>query len=851
MTYINENFDSLTPPALPSGWTSSGGTAVSTTTTAYSGTKSLALSGLSGNYGFAWKAGAVEDNGTSTRVRAKMKPDSVGGGSVYWFLYGGSGTPPSGNTRPDSGFCFFGNFNNEGFFGFQDAGSAHADAGSATLTPGFSASEWYEVSFVIERDLDYTAVRLVGYVQRVSDGAWLCPDNTWQVGVETPCLTSSSITPTAYAGVFSVCGCYLASGRTLYVDDFVFENSPGFLSGQTPASPPAAGVEVELIPTATTFKTSANATDSGATGTGDLNDGDVLAGYVSSGYGGYVVLDFGSGHAVTPTAVIWASGSVYQEYDFGCTIDGANSASGPWTNLGVTPLNEYPRVRQLNTLRLDSSSPGGTYRYIRFKNPTAKTFLSEFRILATAHGGASWRPAPPRFSQQGGSLVAGSTVTLTGPTSGSSVYYTVGTTSSPPADPTTGSTLYTGPITVATHAPEETIIKAICSHASGTTTTSTIETGYFIVGKTFVPDTGINGPGGVHWPGDARDTNGRLLQINNTDIIYSGGLYHATGANWDMFDASGYQCRAGWRRYTSTDLFNWTDVGGLLMPVPPAWGAVATVTWQTRLHLLENPSPLDANNKFVAIAHLGGYGGYVAFAAGPSLTALTWRGYSRPNSTNVGDTNVFYDVVEDGTGHSRNKAWLVFNEDDQGLRLCQLDPATDWLSFTGSNLSVGGTTNAPEAPVVFHNDGYYYALSSAGTAWGEGNSRLRYRSATTLAGLAGASQQSIWSSSPSSADVAYNTQTTGIIKVRGLSASGYILMTDIQDTGESPVDMFHSRAAWYPLSTVASGNAVNAFPSAGTLSVVPATSWDMTYLPVATGGGRGMGSRRGRTLLVP
>ena len=62
-------------------------------------------------------------------------------------------------------------------------------------------------------------------------------------------------------------------------------------------------------------------------------------------------------------------------------------------------------------------------------------------------------------------------------------------------------------------------------------------------------------------------------------------------------------------------------------------------------------------------------------------------------------------------------------------------------------------------------------------------------------------------------------------------ATGFILMFDVQDAYESTINMYHARTCWLPISTVASGNAVNAFPSAGTLQISSPSAWDMSYLP--------------------
>lgn len=873
--YLNENFDGVTPPALPSGWSVTGGSGFAVATSSafsFSGANSLKYSGLSGSYAFAYVPATLDINGGNTWLEAKYRCGTTSA-DQYWFLCARCQTAPSGATAPANAFIFNGDFNGTGFFQIQQTNGAGAISQLVqnNISPTFTVGNFYRCILTINDTPDGAFAVICGFVQRMVDGFWLQPGGTWAAGAMQSCISYTYVYSFANytagwftTGSFATVGVYQGTGVVGYVDDVIYQDVP--FAGQTPASPPAAGAEVELIPSAI------SASDGGTSGhsSTQVNLSGFSSYYLSTGNQGYVVLDAGVGVTATPTACLWspafdfsASAGGNQGLErlmIGATIDGANVSTGPWTSLGAAPTNMYPEPQIQNVVRLDPSNPGGTFRYFRIKAPFLQCAVSQFRMLVQNSGGVSWRPAPPAITPAAGSFAAGQTATVASQTSGASGYYLSGTRTSPPADPTnlTG-TLYSGPITPATNAPDETWIKAVAYHASGTTTLSRVVSAHFIIGKEVVADTGVSGNtwfgngSSDLWPSDKYDSRGVLMQNTSSDLGYDA----ASTKLWNLGQnvnsgatASTTVINRGFNIYTgsvpaASGYFNW-DLAAQIPPVAAGllWPLGSPPDYQTRAHILVNPNPLNANNKYVCVAHYGAATGFVAIATSPALTGpWKWKSLLKPNATAVGDLNGFYDVVDDGTGHSRNKAWVVFTSTTNTIvRVCQLDPATDWTSFTGSNTTIAtATTNSwpgtIEAPVLFNNNGYYFNINSAGTGYGAGTTQEKYGSATTLGGLNSATAASIYSSVPGSTSVAANAQSTAFVQIPGLTATGYIYGSTIQDSGDTGAtpNLYWAREAYWPVSTVTGpANQVNAFPSAGVLSLPFPTAWDSTYLPAGT-----------------
>lgn len=939
--YLDENFDGVTPPALPTGWTSTGDTGfacVTSSTKARSGANSLKMSGLSSSFGYANLPYALDGNLGQVQMEAYFSPSSITNGvrnafSVYARCLGA----PSGVTPPLSGWEFYGSFGGNDPLGswviaeLSSTGTRNywafiSDPASST----FSSSDWYRAILTVQDTYDGINVLVAAYMQRASDGAWLHPDKTFNTGAQTAFMTAAANTNTTpqyniawSTGTFGGVGCNLDSGQIIYCDDAKYSALP-LGQGALPASPPAAATdEVELIPSATT------AVDSGIAshGTNQLNLSGFSSYYYSTAVSAaYVQLDAGSGHTATPTALLYATafaqgaggfaGNGVEGLGIGSLIEGATSSSGPWTNLGQLAQNAFLRPNLMTTQRLDYVGVPGPFRYFRLRTPLLPAVWSQFRMQVQWSSGISWQPCRPILSPGSGRFAAGKTVAITS-TSGtvnsiaSAIYYTLGylapngawaqstaykvhnlvsnggnvygcTTTGTSlgsgggptgtgsgisdgscvwdyigvvaATPTTGSTLYSGPVTIPDEHPYQCVLQAITYNSGGTTTTSDVTTGYYTVARKIVPDRGITGNAifsngsAAFWPDNWYDSTGNLIDANSGGVAFDpqDSTYNWIGGITNCQPTDGTPAR-GFNGYKSAliplvplDYFNWDYAGQIIPPCPTAWqknaGYINSTMFWTRAHFLINPAPLDSNNRYVCWAHLGDSAGSAVCMTSPALAGPWKFQYFYVPGTAVGDMNVYYDdVADDGTGHSRNKAWITFAADNNNAAaVVQLDPLTDWTTMTGQTILWTTGASPREAPAIFYNNGYYFRVSSVTLPYGAATGgSLEYRSATSVATLGSGTDVSLWNSAPSTPNSAFYIQTTHVFKVPNLSSNGFVLMMDNQDPGDTanPINLQNNRPAWMPISTISSGNNQNAFPSPGVLTVFAPVNWDDSYLP--------------------
>jgi hypothetical protein len=469
--------------------------------------------------------------------------------------------------------------------------------------------------------------------------------------------------------------------------------------------------------------------------------------------------------------------------------------------------------------RLSLTAAGG-HRYFRLFVVPFATFCAEIRFTGYWATSVPWRPCQPVITPGAGRLTNGSTCTIACDTTDALIYYTTdGST------PTTGSTLYTGAITIPSNA--TTTIKAIASHASGTTTTSHVATAVFTCPKKWVNDSGGTGLGGSNNnPEVIYDTTGHRMQAHYGCLFNdtaSGKLYWL-GQDHRVPDGSSLIPRQI-TLYDLSDPFNPVYVGPII-PLPPSTYTDSGNYLDTvnRIKVLYNASASDPNKKYVAVCRLdstltGYVSGQVGFVTAPAITGpWTWTNHVLPSGiTHVGDLNIFLDPAD--------STWkAVFNDNNTRVVVMALDSSTDYTSFTGAS-AVVVISSSREAVVMLCTGGYYYLITSQGLAYGgAGPSDQKYRSATSLAGLSSASDTTIWSATQSSPAAAWSIQPTGITTVPG--RSGWLYYGDWGDSGASPVHMYNAQYGIYEVPSV----------SGGTLSIVAETTNDLSNLPVVSTG---------------
>jgi hypothetical protein len=210
----SENFDGLTPPALPSGWTFVG-TWVTTSSEFVSSPNSLTsagsfgpsvlaafnntLDGVSGNVSLtgAMNTSSISDTFDEMGIIIRSSSEAWVGSTAYAAaLNCGTGESPYGVVL------------------YSRVSGTNATIGFVTPTGGntFIANEWYFIT------LTAAGSTISVTVQRTSDSKYLNSSATWQSGI-TSCIsvTDTTVTGQGYAGVFQ----YSSAGPNFYFDNLV------------------------------------------------------------------------------------------------------------------------------------------------------------------------------------------------------------------------------------------------------------------------------------------------------------------------------------------------------------------------------------------------------------------------------------------------------------------------------------------------------------------------------------------------------------------------------------------------------------------------------------------------------
>jgi hypothetical protein len=787
-------------------------------------------------------------------VKSDFSRNATPGGPLLTtvFLYAPSG--PAGSAVTPIGLRFVVGQNAGDLTNFY----YNAPIGSGALTTGvdvssaFANSTTYTVQMITQRSLDGLYLIVTGYVQRGSDSKYLTCNGTW-TATKTPVLAAwivnnGNVIPNDgswYGTTFGASGYITPGGVTVTPSNFSLTTTAG-LAGVSPASGSAPGNEAELIGTITTSHVGVS-----GHGSSQINSGALSAGnyYLSNSiHDSWVMINLAV--AITPTRILYAPGvdldsaatAVKNTYPsdiewFGCglIVQGATSPGGPWTTLGSYTALEFPERFNLNTLALDTSSPGGTYSYIRLYFPSGPACCSLFKVVGQVSGGslveASAAVAQSCGWQAGGKL---DNDHVNQHQRGVDLLH------HGRDDPDVGrrraagnDDLYSGAVTIPANQPAETTVQAIAYHASGNTTTSDVVTGKFVVARKYVPDTLATRFGSVsNWPQDWYDDRAVLMECHAGCITVVSTTLYWEGLNFNSAmlssAANAGPAPRGFNLYSNTDSgYTWHKEAIQLGPPPMSWQAtdvstsrpLGAYTVTERPHTVVNPSPIDSNKKYVKYCHLNTQPAYnspvVGVATAPAITG-PWTWQTTRDSTRFGgnsprDLSLFYD----GTN-----AYLYYAHNASTIFANKLDSTVDWINtMADAVITVLTGSIGREAPVGFIRSGEYFTLASANTSYGAGNSRMVYVAAATIGGLAAASEATIWASAPSANTTPYDAQSTSVFLMPGIS-DGYVFVGDTMDANESPVNLYHARLFWEALS----------FPSGSTISVAISSSFDNSAL---------------------
>jgi len=247
--------------------------------------------------------------------------------------------------------------------------------------------------------------------------------------------------------------------------------------------------------------------------------------------------------------------------------------------------SEMLTCKTTTTQSFTGSSATGAIAISFTNHRTASSGQGTFQVtnVRLVEGAASTKVAQPSFSPAAGAVEAGTTVTISSATDDATIYYTMGDN---PADPTTSSTQYTGPITIN----EATTIKAIAvkagmddsNVASASYTIKEVVHGYAIDFEKPIAayeDWTITNIG-IHTSGLTKAHSGSAWgsNVNNNDNATSTAIiqtkekvaYPGTFTCYISKESSN-TTSSSWKIQTSSDGSSWEDIATLSSMTQNTW----------------------------------------------------------------------------------------------------------------------------------------------------------------------------------------------------------------------------------------------------------------------------------------
>lgn len=429
-----------------------------------------------------------------------------------------------------------------------------------------------------------------------------------------------------------------------------------------------------------------------------------------------------------------------------------------YTQITLAPQD----VGQFQITYIPINMAGAQHRYYRLSqfgnNPSDTNLsLSELRYRGPYNAGVGARALPPTFSKTSGYYKTAPAVTLSSPTGGCTIYYTTDGSA-----PTTGSTVYTTPLTPT----DGMVISAIC--AAGGVTTSDIACQTYRVGMMF------DNSAGIHYFDDETNLNtliNQRLEAHAPRIRKFNGVYYRYGmwmrtsnAGTNTFYQPGPVC------YTSTDLRTWTYAGCVLSTasVAPRFIERPDVIYNasTGLYVLWGHSvdslAYNTNTAFIATS---------SSPLGPFTTVNASK--TIDSQTNFKDCSLFQDDNGD--------AYVLYNRGLTANPIYISKLQSDYLDTLGSPKAVDNiVSTGQEAPSMFKRAGLYYLISSLGNFY---DSTLTYgvtwQTVSTPLGTYSA-QTALYASDPVGTSI--NGQCAGVVPLPGyVDAVGQAALAFLSD----------------------------------------------------------------------
>ncbi len=207
------------------------------------------------------------------------------------------------------------------------------------------------------------------------------------------------------------------------------------------------------------------------------------------------------------------------------------------------------------------------------------------------------------------------------------------------------------------------------------------------------------------------DTNGNRIQAHAGSLLYEDGTYYWYGENKEHTKPGGDTWTWGIRCYSSTDLYNWTDLGLIIPPVlDDPESPLHPSQMIDRPHIIRNPR----TGKYVCWLKIMGVGDEQLCTV---LTADSLLGpYEivrtglRPLGMFAGDFDLAVDPVD-------GKGYYYFERVHSEL-ICA-DLTHDYTDVSGHYSTHFPRRHPPlvrEAPAYFRRNGRHYLITS-GTSW--------------------------------------------------------------------------------------------------------------------------------------
>lgn len=428
------------------------------------------------------------------------------------------------------------------------------------------------------------------------------------------------------------------------------------------------------------------------------------------------------------------------------------------------------------TQSFSSSSKSGAI-VISFTNPRTGTGQGTFKVtnVCLVEGTASTQVAQPTFSPDGGAVEAGTKVTINSLTDGATIYYTMG---AAPADPTTSSTLYDGPITIN----EATTIKAIAvkdgmtnsSIGSASYTIKDVVHGYAIdfekpidayVDWT-ITNIGIHTSGltaahsGSAWGSNVNESDNGVgtASIQTKEKVANPGVFTCY-----ISKESSNTSSSTWKIQVSSNGSDWTDIASL--------SSMTQNTWKT---LTGNIAAAGYTNVYVRLYYNGSTAKRAVddimlteaavFAAGKTMIsysnkycALDFTDANRPTGLKAYKVSAAdgssVTLTEVTSTVAANTGLILTGSESTSYAIKPVTSGTD-ISATNKLVATDGKSTVSDAAVL--KDGKFHPLNSGVIA--AGKAYLPYANIEGGDPFAGGAP---------ALDIVFGGETTGIESVKG------------------------------------------------------------------------------------